>query len=329
MKINEVAKKTGMNKRTIYYYIGEQLITPKINKENGYNIFTDADIEKLILIHKLRKLDFSISDIRSIFQYPGTVHYSLQKHIEALEQKQLLLVEKIDYLVKLDEVLPINVSSQIFSHELMSHELPDDMALEDISRTKRSAQLVSLYLWGTFLQDVPMTEYREFLWAKVLRLTSALADPNIQLLKKYLYSLSANEIDKEFANRTLHIDQIANMPAKDYDSFIEEMKCQLASLVKNEYSQKAWKEVYYSKTLPSTCLFDSNINELIRELSPRFAAYYENIHICCSRLYQWLQTENGIPLYKELQSVFKGFINLEQNHHAELAALTYLRYSAI
>lgn len=326
MKINEVVKKTGMSKRTIYYYIEEQLITPEINKKNGYNIFSDEDANKLILIHKLRKADFSISDIRAILQYPNTAHYYLQKHIETLEQNQLLLTKKIDYLTKLDEALPINVSPQTFSHALMSHEFPHDAAPEDKTLTKRSTRLVSLYLWGTFLQDVPMTEYREFLWEKVLKLAAGSENPNIRLLKKYLYSLNANELDEEFSERNLHIDYISNMSPEDHDSFIKEMKRRLSALVKNPNEQKVWKDSYYAKTLPSTCLFDSDANELIQELSPRFAAYYENIHICCSNLYQWLQTEDGLTLYKELQSVFQGFIDLEQNHHAELAALTYLRH---
>ena len=52
MRIQEVIRKTGLSRRTIYYYIGQKLITPDINKNNGYHIFSETDIQKLFLIRK-------------------------------------------------------------------------------------------------------------------------------------------------------------------------------------------------------------------------------------------------------------------------------------
>ena len=77
MKINEVVKKTGMTKRTIYFYIEEQFIKPQINYDNGYYIFTDADVERLLLLQQLRKADFSILLCLCTKVVPGkTLRYS-------------------------------------------------------------------------------------------------------------------------------------------------------------------------------------------------------------------------------------------------------------
>ena len=39
MRIQEVVKRTKLQKRTIYFYIKEQLVTLASNQENGYHDF--------------------------------------------------------------------------------------------------------------------------------------------------------------------------------------------------------------------------------------------------------------------------------------------------
>lgn len=79
-------------------------------------------------------------------------------------------------------------------------------------------------------------------------------------------------------------------------------------------------EIPVSKTDFSPILFDSELNTLVRELSPRFSAYYKNIHICCDRLYVWLTSEeDGVYVKELLLTSLNGYIDIEANHHAELA----------
>jgi len=65
MLINEVCKETNLTKKAIEYYIEQELISPAL-LENGYRDFHEDDLNVLRKISVLRKLDLSISEIKSI-----------------------------------------------------------------------------------------------------------------------------------------------------------------------------------------------------------------------------------------------------------------------
>lgn len=323
MRINEVIKKTELSKRTIYYYIDEKLITPEIDAHNGYNIFSNEDVEKLKIIQQLRKVDFSIHDICSILQYPNTTHLYLHKQIEQLEKELILLNKKIDCLTKFNNQLPIITSYSDLYENLKDIIFPDKNALSKMSNIDNDAKLVSIYLWGAFLQHVPITEYRQYLWEKVQKDIANSYDSNINILKTYLLSLSAEKLDEDFKKRYLHIKEIINITPKDYNYYVDNMKYKLIKLVNNSKYQIQWRNSYFSKTLPITCLFDSQVNQLISELSPYFSPYYNNINACCNLLYNWLYTKEGESLRLQLFDTLQGYINIELNHHGDLAALGF------
>ena len=68
MRIKEVILKTGLSRRTIHFYISLKLITQMEDPVNGYHDFSDEDVRNLIIISRLRRLDFPVSDIRHILR---------------------------------------------------------------------------------------------------------------------------------------------------------------------------------------------------------------------------------------------------------------------
>ncbi len=95
MKIQEFAKKVGLNAQTIRYYEKIGLLTTKRNKENLYRIYTDEDIKRILFIKKLKTLHFSLKEIKVFLRYLD------QNHI--CEQFEILLkdqLEKIDSQIK-------------------------------------------------------------------------------------------------------------------------------------------------------------------------------------------------------------------------------------
>ena len=54
MRIQEVIKKTGLSRRTVYYYIDQKMISPVVDEHNGYHDFSEADIQKLFIICMVR-----------------------------------------------------------------------------------------------------------------------------------------------------------------------------------------------------------------------------------------------------------------------------------
>ncbi len=320
MKINDVVEQTGLNKRTIYYYMEEQLISPKINPSNGYYIFSQDDVVRLKMLRELRKLDFSIKDILSFLSHPQSAHIYLQKQIEKLQIEYSVLADKIACLTELEKKLPFVVSYEYLSEILCSSIISGKASPSCSADFKSDAKLVSLYLWGNFLQGIHMTEYRQFLWEKVLKSTAASNDSNIAALQQFLYSLSAEQIDTEFSKRNLHIEKIINLSSTDVILYAQNVITNLKTILSNEAYIRHWKLHYHNQILPSTCIFDSGMNALIYELSPRFSLYSQKMQICCGIIYEWLCSQKGEALRSSINKKLKGYIDLSAHHHGELAA---------
>ena len=320
MKINEVVKKTGMTKRTIYFYIEEQLIKPQVNSDNGYYIFSDADVERLLLLQQLRKADFSIKDIHDLLNHPTSAHIYIRKQIEKLRKEEKNLHQKITGLLQIENQLPMQITYETFASIIKNNTFPEPDYIS-VMTSEKDAELVCLYLWGSFLQNIEMTEYRQFLWNKLLLQTAKSPDWAIYHLKEYLYSLPANQIDNVFASRNLHINKIISLTEKTLPSYVEEMKLLLTKHSQSLSFISYWKNNYEKPIKLTTGLYDSEFNTLAIELSPCFSIYCHNIHECCRLIYEWLHSENGRFTYEKLLENLDGYMNLEDNHHGEIAAM--------
>lgn len=98
MKINEVAKLTGITVRTLHYYDEIDLLKPSEMTDAGYRLYDSTALETLQQILFFRELDFSLNDIKEIMSNP---HYD---KVEALtKHKELLMTKRnrIDDLIHL------------------------------------------------------------------------------------------------------------------------------------------------------------------------------------------------------------------------------------
>src|SRR5712691_12503272 len=113
--IEQVATRTGLTKRTLRYYEEVGLLPPTERTEGNYRLYSEADIQRLERIKKLRDLlGFSLADIRELLEAEderGQIKVAYQQETEAtakvaqldradeLIQNQLHLIEqKIDGL---------------------------------------------------------------------------------------------------------------------------------------------------------------------------------------------------------------------------------------
>lgn len=69
MKVNELAKRGGVTAETVRHYAREQLLAPERHPDNGYQLFSDTDLERLRFIQRARKLGFSVAEIRDILAH--------------------------------------------------------------------------------------------------------------------------------------------------------------------------------------------------------------------------------------------------------------------
>jgi len=115
MKIKEVMKRTGLTERTIRFYVEQQLIDPKLTIRNGreYREYSEQDVAELITIADLRRLYFSIEEIRTMKEHPEKISeiVSAYKEKVALEARILTAVTETLDGVNLSAITDISVLS--------------------------------------------------------------------------------------------------------------------------------------------------------------------------------------------------------------------------
>ena len=89
MDIHELIEKTGVPRRTIYYYIQIGLLPPPRGKGKTYE-YTEEHLERLLLIKRLQKMRYSLKEIKRLFEtYPPDaieemIEYTLPEREESV-----------------------------------------------------------------------------------------------------------------------------------------------------------------------------------------------------------------------------------------------------
>ncbi|MEG1407507.1 MAG: MerR family transcriptional regulator [Ruthenibacterium sp.] len=88
LKINEVAKRTGITVRTLHYYDEINLLAPSKVSDAGYRMYDEDALCVLQQILFFKELDFSLSDIKAIITNPQ------YDKTEALKKQKILLLQQ-------------------------------------------------------------------------------------------------------------------------------------------------------------------------------------------------------------------------------------------
>lgn len=96
MNISELESRTGITKQNIRFYEKRGLLHPQRNSGNNYREYAEEDVQTLLHIKVLRKLDISIEDISRIFQNEVSLGTVLGAHLSELQQKQRELDASIE-----------------------------------------------------------------------------------------------------------------------------------------------------------------------------------------------------------------------------------------
>lgn len=68
MQIGEVAERTSLSLRTIRYYEEVGLAPPSARTRGGFRLYTESDVERLMLIRRMKPLDFSLDEMRDLLE---------------------------------------------------------------------------------------------------------------------------------------------------------------------------------------------------------------------------------------------------------------------
>ena len=284
MRIQEVIKKTGLSRRTVYYYIDQKMISPVVDEHNGYHDFSEADIQKLFIIRKLREAGLSLADIRAILHKPRTTPFYLHKQLNALQSQMLTIQQTISEMDRLSGQLPVCQSLE----QLAGMLADTDFCPEDPTRNQmesRDARLLAQYLWMAYL-DTPVTEYQQFLWQKITQHTIEHAGTDLKMMSRYLQYISPEQIDATNINQYLRNQKIISLTEGDYPGFVEELKVSLLAFAADPVQA--------------------------------YRRYYENTHTCCRMLKDFMDSDEGAALNATLREAFQGNCDVRTGYYGEL-----------
>ncbi|MFO6497076.1 MerR family transcriptional regulator [Bacillus sp. z60-11] len=95
MSIGEAAKIAGVNTSAIRHWEYEGLVRSERNQDNGYRMFTQSELRKILVISSLRKTIYYIENMKQLLdeldnQSYGQIERSFQLALENLNHKLLL-----------------------------------------------------------------------------------------------------------------------------------------------------------------------------------------------------------------------------------------------
>lgn len=324
MKIQDASEMTGFSKRTIHYYIKEGLICPSTDSKSGYYNFSEEDCRRLLLIRQYRNAGLPLSAIRSMLERPVTAGYYLNHYAEQLREGARWLQSTLDSISYILDQLPLNPDFSCLYEITQESGIPEKFPLESAdSDNTYNAALVNRCLWSSFLENEPMDEYRQFLWAKLNRLT-AVGNKDYQLLNDYLKMLPPQQLDQLFFFHSQQYSLVASLKKEEIPSYADSILDSIHGLLWKKSLISYWKKYYRIFFAPVTRIFASDLSRIVAEMSPFFMNYRENIHLVCALAYQKLHSEEGLALLEEIRHVLGDEFEIENNYHGELVSLATL-----
>lgn len=322
MRTRDVMNKTGLTKKAIHYYIQEQLIYPT-SSDNGYYKFSDKDIDTLKAISKMRQLDFSVEDIRSILEHPEMMGFLMTKQQKYLRQKKAALEWQTVCLNELTFALGGTRSRELLFQKLegqvSSIQSLDKESLIDLI----DAEVLANYFWGCFIDDQAMTEYQRFLWERLKKTIIQNQTEKICKLCNTILTFNHNEISDVVYPYKQIFEAVAGLDESDYPAYVDGMISKVKIFLNNKVLVQDWCERYDTFYEPCSDFFDGAPAEIMREFSPTFNRYQKNVNRCCAMLIAYLDSDSGKGLKEELYARLGQHIDIYAYHGGELAGLIH------
>jgi len=66
MQIGEVAARTELSLRSLRHWEEVGLLPPSGRSEGGFRLYTEADVERILLVRRMKPLGFSLEEMRQV-----------------------------------------------------------------------------------------------------------------------------------------------------------------------------------------------------------------------------------------------------------------------
>jgi DNA-binding transcriptional MerR regulator len=174
VKINQVEELVGITKKNIRFYEEQGLIKPDRNPENGYRDYNLKDVDRLMKIKLLRKLDVPIEEIRRLDEGAISLDECMEKQIIRLnhEQHDIEMMKELCGKIsdEIDDISKLDAPKYLSEMEKMEEGGTRfmDIAKDDIKKKKYGsaisavfmilvfAAIIGLVLWANKLDPIPL-----------------------------------------------------------------------------------------------------------------------------------------------------------------------------
>ncbi|MBU3091995.1 MerR family transcriptional regulator [Clostridium sp. CF011] len=253
MKINEVMKETGVTKKAIYYYEEVGLIRPQKEEESNYRIYTMDDINRLITINALRKLDFSIKDIQLILLEKQDVAQVIKKQLDIINEKIKLLDSSKGVLENLIEqgidsnIDNLRVSIQCL--EAKSKNIAGYMQKELHRILPGNMGKMFAIHYGQFLDEPLDTKEKEKAWMNLINLLDAKEEVQYaENIKELIDEMFGKYSDKDLMELNEKSKSVTNKILKRDVEVSEEVKNEVkAKIVEYEKTPQYQKDLKFQR----------------------------------------------------------------------------------
>jgi MerR family transcriptional regulator, copper efflux regulator len=66
MQIGQVAARTQLSIRTVRHYDDVGLVTPSARSAGGFRLYTEADVDRLLVIRRMKPLGFTLAEMKDL-----------------------------------------------------------------------------------------------------------------------------------------------------------------------------------------------------------------------------------------------------------------------
>ncbi|MEU4365642.1 MerR family transcriptional regulator [Promicromonospora sp. NPDC023987] len=66
MRIGTVAERTGLSLRTLRHWDEVGLVTPSGRTDGGFRLYTDTDVDRILLVRRMKPLGFSLDEMAGL-----------------------------------------------------------------------------------------------------------------------------------------------------------------------------------------------------------------------------------------------------------------------
>ncbi|MGO4548447.1 MerR family transcriptional regulator [Paenibacillus sp. 2TAB23] len=126
LKIEEVAKRTGLTKRAIRYYEDFGLISPPERTQGGIRLYSEDDIEKINKIMLAKEvLGFSLAELQQYMTFQAIIEQQKTEYrtTEDMEARRRKLMEIASILQKEKAMIDTKIARmEQFKEELIEYE---------------------------------------------------------------------------------------------------------------------------------------------------------------------------------------------------------------